>query len=68
MYSLTIQLLLTTQVYSQLIVQWILLLLHVSAAYCSHLQRDTSVRNMHSLLCRLSSMYCKILVHICVIP
>ena len=68
MYSLTIQLLLTTQVYSQLIVQCILLLLHVSAAYHNHLQIDTSVTNMNSLLYSLSSTNNKIFLHICVFP
>jgi hypothetical protein len=63
MYSLTIRLLLTTHVYSQLTAQLILLLLRAAAAaYRSNLQGDTSVINLHSLLYSLSSMDGNILI------
>ena len=44
-----------TQTYVQLTAQLVLLLLHVSAANCSHLQEATNVEYMYSLLQRLSN-------------
>jgi hypothetical protein len=66
MYLITIRLYLTTHIYSHLTAQLILLLLHAAAAaaaYRSHLQGDTSVINLHSLLYSLSSMNGKILIN-----
>jgi hypothetical protein len=53
-------------IYFQLLAQLVLMLLHVSAVNCSHLQGATSVEGMYSVLYRLSNTKGEIFLHISV--
>ena len=57
-----------TQVYSQLAAQLVLMLLHVSASKRSNVQWATDVKDMCSMLFRLSNINGKIFIHNSVIP
>jgi hypothetical protein len=52
-----------TQVFIQLSAHLALLLLHVSAANCSHLQGATNVEDMYNVLCWLSNINGRIFMH-----
>jgi len=50
------------QFYLQLIAQYLVLLLHVSATKCSHPQGATVLDNIRSVLCNLAFVDCKLYI------